>query len=34
MSDYPWYGLADGDALQQGDLLFDCLYDELETAEE
>lgn len=21
---YPWYGLADGDELEQGDLLFDC----------
>jgi hypothetical protein len=22
MTDYPWYGLADGVDLQQGDLLF------------
>ena len=21
---YPWYGLADGDGLEQGDLLLDC----------
>lgn len=34
MSDYPWYGLADDDTLQQGDLLFDCPFDELETEEE
>jgi len=24
MTDYPWYGLADGEELQQGDLLFAC----------
>ena len=34
MSEYPWYWLADGDALQQGDLLFDCPFDELATADE
>lgn len=30
MSEYPWYGLAEDDTLQQGDLLFDCPFDELE----
>jgi hypothetical protein len=34
MSDYPWYGLAEDDTLQQGDLLFDCPFDELEAAGE
>ena len=34
MSDYPWYGLADDETLQQGDLLFDCLFDELESTED
>ena len=29
MTEYPWYGLADGDELWQGDLLFDCPFDEL-----
>jgi hypothetical protein len=34
MNDYPWYSVADGDALQQGDLLFDCPFDEFEAEEE
>ncbi|MBI3823116.1 MAG: hypothetical protein HY289_10615 [Planctomycetes bacterium] len=34
MSDYPWYGLAEDDTLQQGDLLFDCPFDEFETTGE
>ena len=31
MSDYPWYGLADGADLQQGDLLFSCPFDYVES---
>lgn len=34
MSEYPWYGLAEGDELQQGDLLFECPFDEFESADE
>jgi hypothetical protein len=34
MTDYPWYGLADGDELQQGDLLFECPFDQLEKVDE
>ena len=30
MIDYPWYGLADGDDLQQGDLLFACPFDRVD----
>ncbi len=30
MNDYLWYGLADGDDLQQGDFLFSCPYDRVE----
>ena len=30
MSDYPWYGLADGDDLQQGDLLLACPFDRVD----
>ena len=30
MTDYPWYGLADGDDLQQGDLLFACPFDRVD----
>lgn len=26
MSDYPWYGLADGEELQQGDLFLGVLF--------
>lgn len=32
MTDYPWYGLADADDLQQGDLLFGCPFDQVDDA--
>jgi hypothetical protein len=34
MSDYPWYGLADGDDLQQGDLVFGCPFDRVDASGE
>lgn len=34
MSDYPWYGLADSDELQQGDILFDCPFDRVDSSGE
>jgi hypothetical protein len=30
MSDYPWYGLVEGDELQQGDLLLGCPFDQVD----
>ena len=30
MNDYPWYGLANGDDLQQGDLLLACPFDRVD----
>jgi hypothetical protein len=30
MNDYPWYGLPDGDDLQQGDLLYSCPFDRVD----
>ena len=30
MNDSPWYGLADGDDLQQGDLFFACPFDNVD----
>ena len=30
MSEYPWYGLIDGDELQQGDLLIGCPFDQVD----
>ena len=30
MNDYPWYGLADGDDLQQGDILLACPFDRVD----
>ena len=30
MSEYPWYDLAEGDDLQQGDLLFGCPFDQVD----
>jgi hypothetical protein len=32
MNEYPWYRLADGDDLQQGDLLFGCPFDQVDDA--
>jgi hypothetical protein len=30
MNEYPWYGLADGDDLEQGDLISSCPFDHVE----
>lgn len=30
MSDYPWYGLGEGEELQQGDLVDSCPFDRVE----
>ena len=30
MSEYPWYGLVEGDDLQQGDLLLGCPFDQVD----
>ncbi|MCI0681570.1 MAG: hypothetical protein L0Y71_05665 [Gemmataceae bacterium] len=32
MSDYPWYGLAEGDDLHQGDLVFGCPFEYVESS--
>ena len=32
MNDYPWYGMAKGDELQQGDLLIACPFDRVDAA--
>ena len=32
MNDYPWYGLATGDDLQQGDLLLACPFDRVDAS--
>lgn len=31
MTDYPWYGLAEGDVLEQGDLLLTCPFDRVDS---
>jgi hypothetical protein len=30
MTEYPWFGLASGDDLQQGDLLWSCPFDQVD----
>lgn len=30
MNEYPWYGVTDGDDLQQGDLIFGCPFDQVD----